>query len=73
MIGDYQQTIEHLLANLTKGNYSIAVDIAEIPKTIRGFGHIKEGNMILAKQRQTDLLKQFSEAQETVQIFDIPA
>ena len=41
LIGEYEQTVETLLAGLTRDNHALAVEIASLPETIRGYGHIK--------------------------------
>ncbi|WNC73617.1 indolepyruvate ferredoxin oxidoreductase family protein [Thalassotalea psychrophila] len=44
LIEDYFDMIENVLVNLEAKNYSIAVEIAELPDLVRGFGHVKEAN-----------------------------
>ncbi|MDB5611468.1 MAG: indolepyruvate ferredoxin oxidoreductase [Bradyrhizobium sp.] len=39
--------------------HKLAVQLAAIPNQIRGFGHIKEKNLALAKVNEADLLKAF--------------
>jgi indolepyruvate ferredoxin oxidoreductase len=59
LIRRYRDTLARLLPGLTVENLSKAVAIASIPEDIRGFGHIKERNLELAKQREAALLKEF--------------
>ncbi len=59
LITEYFQTIEKLLAKLSPANYALAVEIAEIPEQIRGFGHIKEKNMTQAKSKHSELMARF--------------
>jgi indolepyruvate ferredoxin oxidoreductase len=56
LIGDYETTIEALLASLDQNNHGLAVEIAAVPETMRGFGHIKEKNVKAAKEREASLL-----------------
>jgi indolepyruvate ferredoxin oxidoreductase len=56
LIADYEATLETLLAGLNRGNHAIAREIAALPETIRGFGHVKEQNLEQAKAREADLL-----------------
>ena len=56
LIGEYQATIEALLATLDQNNHGLAQQIAALPETMRGFGHIKEKNVKTAKERETSLL-----------------
>ena len=60
LIEDYQQVIERLLPDLSTENYCYAVKLAELPEQIRGFGHVKERNMVAAKKQQEKLLEQYS-------------
>ena len=56
LIADYEATLETLLANLDGDNHAIARDIAALPETIRGFGHVKEKSIEQAKAREAELL-----------------
>ncbi|MEE4660325.1 MAG: indolepyruvate ferredoxin oxidoreductase family protein [Halieaceae bacterium] len=58
-IADFEADIDTLLQGLADRNYSIAVQLAELPLQLRGFGHVKDGNRDkLALQRET-LLQRF--------------
>ncbi|MDP7392872.1 MAG: 2-oxoacid:acceptor oxidoreductase family protein, partial [Alphaproteobacteria bacterium] len=59
LIADYVTTIEALLRDLTPNNHATAIDIAALPEQIRGYGHVKESNISLAKARQRELLAEF--------------
>jgi indolepyruvate ferredoxin oxidoreductase len=59
LIADYEATLETLLAGLDRDNHAIASEIAAIPETIRGFGHVKERNLEKAKARGADLLEAY--------------
>ncbi|HXP30797.1 MAG TPA: indolepyruvate ferredoxin oxidoreductase family protein [Stellaceae bacterium] len=61
LIGEYQQTIDNLLAALTAQNYELAAEIAALPERIRGFGHVKARTMACAKQCEAELLAGFSD------------
>ena len=56
LIGEYMQTIEDVLATLDTNNHALAVQIASVPETMRGFGHVKEKNVAAAKAREASLL-----------------
>jgi indolepyruvate ferredoxin oxidoreductase len=52
-IVDYQELLSELLGKLNDGNYSIAVELADLPRQLRGFGHVKDQNREkLALQRE---------------------
>ena len=56
LIGEYQATVDAVLASLNQDNHALAVQIASVPETMRGFGHIKEKNVKAAKEREASLL-----------------
>jgi len=56
LIGEYEATIDDVLATLSQDNHAMAVQIAAVPETMRGFGHIKEKNVKAAKEREASLL-----------------
>ncbi|WP_422008665.1 indolepyruvate ferredoxin oxidoreductase family protein [Reyranella sp.] len=56
LIGEYEATVETLLATLGQDNHALAVQIASVPETMRGFGHVKEKNVKAAKEREASLL-----------------
>jgi indolepyruvate ferredoxin oxidoreductase len=62
LIGEYDQTVRTLLASLHPGNHAIAVEIASVPQTIRGFGHVKHKNLEAAQAKQAELLRAFRAA-----------
>ncbi len=59
LITDYERTVEELEGGLRSDNVALAVDVAALPATIRGYGHIKRRNIDAAKIRETALLEQF--------------
>ena len=60
LIGDYRAVIERLMSGLRPGNLSLAVEIAQIPEHIRGYGHVKVRHLKEAKAREAELLEQFA-------------
>jgi len=59
LITEYEQTIEGLLVDLNAKNLALATEIAALPATIRGFGHIKEAAMKKAAAKRAELLGQW--------------
>ncbi|QAU33304.1 indolepyruvate ferredoxin oxidoreductase family protein [Janthinobacterium sp. 17J80-10] len=59
LIGQYRQTIASLLPKLHADKLALAVAIASIPETIRGYGHIKEHNLREAREKEATLLTAF--------------
>ena len=60
LIGEYEATIDQVLATLGQDNHAMAVQIAAVPETMRGFGHIKEKNVLAAKAREASLLAAYT-------------
>jgi indolepyruvate ferredoxin oxidoreductase len=65
LIGEYETLITELLDKLAPYNHSLAVDLASIPEQIRGYGHVKERHLMLAKQQEAVLLERFRAARAT--------
>jgi indolepyruvate ferredoxin oxidoreductase len=51
LIAEYRASIEKLLPKLSAANHAQAVDLARIPEQIKGFGHVKERNVKLAREK----------------------
>jgi len=52
---DYAATIEEMLPELDADRFELAVQLADIPASIRGFGHVKLRNLREAKRREAAL------------------
>ncbi|MEB2352095.1 MAG: indolepyruvate ferredoxin oxidoreductase family protein [Burkholderiaceae bacterium] len=52
---DYAATIEALLPRLDAERLALAVQLADVPSSIRGFGHVKLRNLREAKRREAAL------------------
>jgi indolepyruvate ferredoxin oxidoreductase len=59
LITDYESVIAELLTRLSPENYGLAVEIAQIPEHIRGYGHVKQRHLEAAKSREAELLAAF--------------
>jgi indolepyruvate ferredoxin oxidoreductase len=57
LIAEYEALVEDLLANLSAATLPIAVQLAELPDKIRGFGHIKERNIRQVAAERAKLLE----------------
>jgi len=62
LAGDYEKLVDELVAALAPHNHALAVELAEIPEHIRGFGHVKERHLKAAKLREAELLVAFRQA-----------
>jgi len=55
-IGDYEATVEALLAGLTPESHALALEIAALPGEVRGYGYVKEAAHAAVKAREAELL-----------------
>ncbi|MGH8822777.1 MAG: DUF6537 domain-containing protein, partial [Rhodoferax sp.] len=56
-------SIEEVLQSLSASNHATAVEIARIPEQIRGYGHVKERHLKLAREQWNALLAQWRDPQ----------
>jgi indolepyruvate ferredoxin oxidoreductase len=55
LIAQYRASIEKLLPALNAANAATALEIARIPEQIKGYGHVKERNVVAAQKRWSQL------------------
>jgi indolepyruvate ferredoxin oxidoreductase len=58
LIGEYKASIDEVLRLLRTDNAHTALEIARIPEQIKGFGHVKERNLVAARTKWTMLMAQ---------------
>jgi len=56
---DYEMLIDEVLASLSADKHALALAIAKVPESIRGYGHVKLANIGTARARWRDLLDRF--------------
>jgi indolepyruvate ferredoxin oxidoreductase len=56
LIADYEAIVRELAAVVSPANHALAVQIASLPASMRGFGHVKARNVESAKRCQAELL-----------------
>lgn len=56
LIGEYEALVKELIAGLTMQKLPLAVELAGLPDSMRGYGHIKENNVKAAKVKWERLL-----------------
>jgi indolepyruvate ferredoxin oxidoreductase len=59
LITEYETVLAEVLEKLDRGNLETAVELASVPERIRGYGHVKERHVKLAKQQEAELLARF--------------
>ena len=55
LITEYEQAVEKLLGGLTRDNVALAIEIASLPETIRGYGHVKVKSIADARKKRDEL------------------
>ena len=63
LIVEYKALMDDVLPKLNAGNYTAAVDLANLPEQIRGYGHVKEEHVKRAEVEKQNLLAQFANPQ----------
>lgn len=56
LIGEYEALVKELIAGLTPQKLPLAIELASLPDSMRGYGHIKENNVKAAKVKWEKLL-----------------
>ena len=59
LIEDYFLLIDELCGSLTDQNLATAIELARLPEDIRGFGHVKEKNLVQVQTRREQLLAHY--------------
>jgi len=62
LVEDYFEQIDEVVAGLTLANHARAVALARVPDEIRGYGHVKEKAVRVARALQSELLDAFRKA-----------
>ncbi len=60
-IGEFEALVRRIAGELTRERHAIALDLARLPQSVRGFGHVKERNAAAAKAKQERLLAEFGQ------------
>lgn len=56
LIERFEARVRELAARLDAANLKIATEIAAVPLSMRGYGHVKIANVALGKAREAELL-----------------
>ncbi|MGH6910362.1 MAG: DUF6537 domain-containing protein, partial [Phenylobacterium sp.] len=62
----YEAGLSKMLAGLTQDRLATAIQIAQIPQKIRGYGHIKDASVIPAKAEEKALWGRWEKQGEKV-------
>ncbi len=59
LVAEYERTIAEMLPALSRENHALAVEIAGLPESIRGYGHIKQKSAEQAGAKREELLGRY--------------
>jgi indolepyruvate ferredoxin oxidoreductase len=59
LVTQFERRIDELTASLTADRLPSAIQIAALPLSMRGYGHVKIANVALARAREAELLHRF--------------
>jgi len=59
LIAEYERTVDDLLTGLTRENLALAVEIASLPESIRGYGHVKAKSIDAARKKRDELTARY--------------
>jgi indolepyruvate ferredoxin oxidoreductase len=66
LVTDFEADLDRLVAGLDADRHHLAVQIAQVPQQIRGFGHVKDASVGPAKAEATRLWKAWDEVRAPV-------
>jgi indolepyruvate ferredoxin oxidoreductase len=67
LIGEYRALIERLVQHTEHVRSETALELACLPETIRGFGHVKQASIAKAKAREAELLQRLATGKPPMQ------
>jgi indolepyruvate ferredoxin oxidoreductase len=59
LVEEYEATLRRLIDRLSPANHAVAVEIARLPLKIRGYGHVKERNLVSVRAEEARLFAAF--------------
>jgi indolepyruvate ferredoxin oxidoreductase len=59
LIADYEGLVGELLVGLSADKLELAIKLARLPESIRGYGHVKLANVVTVRAQWRDLLDRF--------------
>lgn len=66
LLKDYEEDLELIISSLTSSNYSLSLDLASWPDSVRGFGHIKRASIEKVQDLRPALQRDFTSASRSV-------
>ncbi|HMR30441.1 MAG TPA: indolepyruvate ferredoxin oxidoreductase family protein [Geminicoccaceae bacterium] len=66
LIGRFESLLAEITERLTPERHGLAIELAELPQRMRGFGHVKAANIEKARAREAELLAAFRQERPPV-------
>ena len=66
-IGEFLALMRQVVGDLQPAQLNVALELARLPQSVRGYGHIKERNTVEARQKQAELLEQLAISSHVMQ------
>ena len=55
LVAEFEVVLADMATHLTRDNVAVALALAAVPEDMRGFGHVKQKNVAIARARMADL------------------
>ena len=59
LIGEYVASIDEVLAKLNADKHALALEIANLPDAVKGFGHVKARNVVAVRSKWDGLMEKW--------------
>jgi indolepyruvate ferredoxin oxidoreductase len=59
LIGEYVASIDEVLAKLNADNHALALEIANLPDAVKGFGHVKARKVVAVRSKWDGLMEKW--------------
>ena len=73
LIVEYEDSIQWVLSGMTAEIRDIGLALARLPDQIRGYGHVKEASIAVARAKQKELLDQLQHRRRSQGVFGVSA
>ena len=72
LIADYEALVAELIRDLSADKLELAVQLARLPERIRGYGHVKLGNIAAVRKQWAEMLSRYRSPATTQQALATP-
>ena len=65
LVQDYQALIAEVMTRVTRDSLPLARDLMSLPEQVKGYGHVKEGNLTRMREQWSQLMARWAEEETT--------